>query len=262
MSGEPVAMLYRSDSISLKIGATIPRIEGTNGPEQSATLCVPFRIMTRFAFRTCVTDGVLLIVGAIRTSVCSLPVLLLPALTTFFRPGGSNPAMAGQQDSGLPQAGERQPKIEMHAALSQDKVHPGSDVLVAFVLTVRKGWHINSARPSDETMIPTAIEAAKAKEFTLGNIRYPEGVQKKFGFSDSRLDVYEGTITIFGTIHVQADVKAGTYALPTDVSYQACNDVLCLAPTRMRVSVPIEVVPAGEPVRRINKDLFKGASAR
>jgi thiol:disulfide interchange protein DsbD len=148
-------------------------------------------------------------------------------------------------------------KIHVKILMSQDKIHDSSVVYVVLALTIQDGWHINSATPSDETMIPTSVETSPLQGIAVAAIRYPRGREVRFSFSETPLDVYTGTVNVIIKLKVAGIARAGQYSLPVDVSYQACNDNFCLAPATLRVDVPIRIVPPAESAAPVDRELLK-----
>jgi DsbC/DsbD-like thiol-disulfide interchange protein len=157
---------------------------------------------------------------------------------------------------------EEKQKIDVEVKLSADGVHPDSIVVAALVVKIRKGWHINSAKPADENMIATSVEASPGHGIDVAGIRYPEGVSKRFGFSDVPLDVYEGSVIVYVKLHVRPGVSPGTLRLPVDITFQACNDRICVAPATLRVDIPVRVVQRGDRVLPANEELFQAIGNR
>lgn len=149
-------------------------------------------------------------------------------------------------------------KIAVQVKLSLDRVHPGSACFAMLIVNIQDGWHINSTTPLEENLIGTSVEIQKRKVIDSTDIHYPKGIERKFGFADTPLDVYEGTIQILIKLSVATDVKPGTYSVPATIHYQACNDNLCLAPASVRIDISLRIVSRGEPVSRINPKLFEG----
>ena len=90
-------------------------------------------------------------------------------------------------------------------------------------VTIRAGWHVNANPASLPYLIPTEVQG------DVRNVRYPEGEDFEFAFSDESLTVYSGTISIGGEI----DRNESTLRLV----YQACDDRRCLAPVDKTIEV-------------------------
>ncbi len=98
------------------------------------------------------------------------------------------------------------------------------DGLVRVKVTTLPGWHINSNAPLEEDFIATEV-AITGPTVRSGAITYPKGVERKFGFHDQPLSVYEGDIEI------TAKLGGGTAGPVTvELTVQACNEQICLLP--------------------------------
>jgi thiol:disulfide interchange protein DsbD len=117
-------------------------------------------------------------------------------------------------------------------------VASGSAALQVAV-TVQPGWHVNSNTPLDPYLIPTRVHLELPQGWQAEPPAFPPSKLVKFAFSDDKLAVFEGTFAVTILIHV----PAGAAVPPTlrgNVEAQACNNQLCLAPTK----VPFEVALA------------------
>jgi DsbC/DsbD-like thiol-disulfide interchange protein len=154
----------------------------------------------------------------------------------------------------------REEYVSATAKLSHDGVHAGSYFRAALLVTVRKGWHINSASPSDENLIATSAAFFPPPGLGVTGVRYPRGESKRFAFSDTPLDVYEGSAVILLRITAATEMKPGAYTLPVDISYQACNNDVCLAPATFRVVIPVQVLSPDVTPTPVNQGLFGGST--
>jgi thiol:disulfide interchange protein DsbD len=93
--------------------------------------------------------------------------------------------------------------------------------------TLASGWHVNSHRPSEDYLIPTSVKLEPSEGATFGEPVYPQGVERKFAFSEKPLSVYEERFSI----EVPVSWKGGASpAVAGSVEYQACNDRQCNPP--------------------------------
>jgi DsbC/DsbD-like thiol-disulfide interchange protein len=152
--------------------------------------------------------------------------------------------------------------VSVTARLSQDGVEGGSSLRAALIVTVRRGWHINSASPSDENLIATAASFLPPPGISVADVHYPRGLQRKFAFSDTPVDVYEGSVIILLRITAAGGMQPGQYTLPVDVSYQACNSDICLAPATAHIDIPVQVLSPDVTPRHLNRELFTGGADR
>lgn len=147
-------------------------------------------------------------------------------------------------------------KVKVSGKLSVDKVPAGSTFKAAVVLTIGEGWHINSHTPTYDYLIGTTLELPQREGIIVTDVRYPAGVNLKFGFADDSLSVYEKSPTIYVTVKISEKLTTGRDTLRAKLEVQACNDQVCIAPAMIDVLIPMEIVPAAEKSNPINDDIF------
>jgi DsbC/DsbD-like thiol-disulfide interchange protein len=133
--------------------------------------------------------------------------------------------------------------LSVRVEVSPERIHPGTDCHVRFMITIRNGWHINSPAPSDENLTGTSIEIARIPGIDSTILHYPEPVERRLDFADAPLQVYDEAVTIPARLYLAANLEPGTYTLPVVITYQACNNVVCLAPATIHMTIPLRVVP-------------------
>ncbi len=116
----------------------------------------------------------------------------------------------------------------------------GRQFSVAIDVQIQNDWHINSNKPHDQFLIPTALRIASSDAYKIKRITFPEHILKRLAFSDTPLAVFEGNffVQFEGTITSETDSVvnvAGTFY------YQGCNDQVCLPPTEIPFSLKIPV---------------------
>lgn len=156
-------------------------------------------------------------------------------------------------------AGQPKPThpVSLQAKLSQDRIHAGSVVAAAIVADIKPGWHINSPAPADENMIATTVAIERGNVLDSVAVRFPQGHEMQFGFAESPLEVYDGTLLISLKLHIASTLHPGVYAVPITLRYQACNDNVCLPPASVSAVLDLVVVSLSEPVNQINTALFR-----
>jgi thioredoxin:protein disulfide reductase len=159
------------------------------------------------------------------------------------------------------QFGSRENLFEGKFYTSFDKVYQGEKFQFAVKGTIKDTWHINSNKPNEDFLIPTVVKLSNDNGFTLTNITYPEAKNVEFGFSDKPVSVYEGDIIIHGDINVPSETQLGNYELYLEMTYQACNNMSCMAPVTLRDTINVEVVSKQTPVNQKNSEIFSEISA-
>ncbi len=169
--------------------------------------------------------------------------------------GVSQSALAQPRGFGV---GEDQPKeVEIFAFVGPDAqtvtVEPGGTAVVAVVLDHAEGWHSNLNKPVvPEEMegfvpIPTTIETDGVDGITAGPVQWPEpkAVPVDFFFTGEPIDylTYAGRAVAFVPVRIAEDAEVGsTLGLALEITYQACDDMTCLAPETVTRRVSFEVV--------------------
>ncbi len=126
-------------------------------------------------------------------------------------------------------------------SIGKGAVKRGSTIKATVVMDIPGGLHVNSSRPNSEYAIPTVVKpsAAGAK---LGAVQYPRGKNRKFGFSDETLNVYEGRAVFNFNVAVPANFKGNTIKIRTVVRFQACTDEVCYAPKSQEITLTARVL--------------------
>lgn len=158
---------------------------------------------------------------------------------------------AGAQ--GVPAASEiASPKIYVSVA----PVPRSGTFEVALVVGIMPGFHMNAHKPSEDYLIPTVLTAKLPAGFKAGETIYPAGIEKKLSFAEKPLLVYTKQFTIRMKISAAANAPLGKVKLPFTLQYQACNDSVCLPPTRLPAVTTIDVVAAGTKPQQMFPHVF------
>jgi DsbC/DsbD-like thiol-disulfide interchange protein len=139
--------------------------------------------------------------------------------------------------------------LTVRIALPPGPAYPDSPYVAGLVVSVRKGWHINSSAPADENLIGTEVRIDRAQGIDSTSVRYPPPVERELAFSDAPVSVYDGSVTIPLTLYPATSIKPGTYAIPGEITYQACNATVCLQPATLYFSIPLTIPAVPAPPR-------------
>ncbi len=112
---------------------------------------------------------------------------------------------------------------------------------LVLMLTVAKGWHINSNKPLDESLIPTRVEVETSGTVIVHDAIYPPATKIRLGFSKTPVSVYQGTVTIRVPLEVPKTTVPGAHPLTARIRFQACNDKSCQAPETISIVAPVMV---------------------
>ena len=110
----------------------------------------------------------------------------------------------------------------------------------SIVLNIPGSLHVNSNRPNSEYAIPTTVRLSATGGNVSGAI-YPRGRNKKFGFSEEVLNIYEGRTTISFNVTVPKNYRGSTIRVRAVVRYQACTDDVCYRPMTKTINLTARV---------------------
>lgn len=108
------------------------------------------------------------------------------------------------------------------------------------VMSIPGGLHVNSNRPNSEYAISTTVRVSGAG-LKLGAVNYPRGRNRKFEFSETSINVYEGRVTFNFNVTVPANFKGNTIRVRVTVRYQACTNEVCYAPKSKTITLTAQV---------------------
>lgn len=131
--------------------------------------------------------------------------------------------------------------ISVNGSIEKSSVKLGKTGKGSIVLTIPSHLHINSNKPTSEFMIPTEIEL-NSKEVKNLKIIYPKGKDRKFEFSEEKLNIYEGKTLIPFTFMIPKNLKIKTINIIALVSYQACTDEVCYPPKKTEIVLKAKVL--------------------
>jgi hypothetical protein len=146
--------------------------------------------------------------------------------------------------------------VKVQIYKSYERIQPGMDLKIALRVDILGAWHINSHFPTEDYMDATSIDIPAESSFSFSEVKYPKAFSVFVEFSERPISVFEGEILIFGVISIPEDIALGKHKIPLQFTYQACNDMTCLAPETYKEKVTITIVDTETPVQEINTEIF------
>jgi len=131
--------------------------------------------------------------------------------------------------------------VKVRPEESTYKLKPGASAQISVVLDIDSGYHINSNRPTEKYLIPTALKFDRMPGLTVAIVRYPKAKLLKFSFSEKPLSVFEGKAVLKFSARALPSLASGNHTIKGKLTLQACNDQLCLRPQTVDVEIPIEI---------------------
>jgi thiol:disulfide interchange protein DsbD len=166
---------------------------------------------------------------------------------------------AGAFQSDSPSASD---VVQVKTAWSVDRARPGDPVVLAVVIDIKDGIHINAdarqVQPfEDLKLYPTKVQIVAATEgVTIEAARFPQAIPVKVDYASGALMSFEGRTIIYLPMKLDAQINPGIIELELKVEYQACSDTYCLFPQKTRLKETLSVVESGAATSKINEELF------
>jgi DsbC/DsbD-like thiol-disulfide interchange protein len=146
--------------------------------------------------------------------------------------------------------------VTVKTFVSQDGVHPGETIDVAFLLDILPGWHINGPELADQFLISCTLIVEEDDTVEVLELFYPVPETRAYTFSEEELQIYEEKVVLGARVRAGNAITQGKNILKASFLYQACDDRSCMAPETLEFEIPFEVVPASEKVKQINQEIF------
>ncbi len=146
--------------------------------------------------------------------------------------------------------------IKAKGVISLDKVPVGSEFQIAVVVEITTPWHINAHKPLEDMYVPTELAFEPIEGISFGEIQYPVPIIKTLSFSPEKMALYEEKVLLGFTAKIDQDLSLGERVLRGVLSYQACNDEICLIPTEKEIIISIQVVDLTESINRTHTEVF------
>lgn len=125
------------------------------------------------------------------------------------------------------------------ATTSAAEISAGGSAEAVVRVTVQNGYHINANPPTYPYLKATELELAGTDGLSVGFIRYPDPLTKKFAFAEKPLAVYEGEIQLKVLLNVDKTAKQGKQSLSGKLRIQACDEQVCYPPGAKEIVIPV-----------------------
>jgi DsbC/DsbD-like thiol-disulfide interchange protein len=109
-------------------------------------------------------------------------------------------------------------------------------VSVDVIASLKPGYHVNS---NVSPTYPLKIALASNGSAVLENVAFP--APKKHTIAGETLSVFDGDIKLKLTFKVAPNAPVGRTMLTSKVSYQACDDRVCLRPDSIELKLPLDI---------------------
>ena len=121
---------------------------------------------------------------------------------------------------------------EITPLVESDGVRAGTTVRAALQVTLPEGFHVQSNKPRDPSLIATelAVEGAFGYPGATSSSSRRRSTSRRKACTEPLL-VFDREFTIGVRLAVPADLPPGEVTVPARLRYQACDDKVCFAPS-------------------------------
>jgi thiol:disulfide interchange protein len=135
-------------------------------------------------------------------------------------------------------------------------VHAGETIRGALAVKLPDGFHVQSNKPRDPSLIATELMVDAPAGVTVKEVAFPPPIDLKQQGADQPLAVFEREFAIGVQLTVAPGVAPGTIKVPATLHYQACNDTTCYAPTNATAEWALAVVPPSAATHPAKNDVI------
>ncbi len=155
--------------------------------------------------------------------------------------------------------------VNVRAVWSVTAAHPGDQAVLAVVLQVNEGFHINADERQilpveDLKLFPTKVVVIGAdKGLQIEAPLYPSAVPLTVPYLTGDVMSFQGETVIYLPVRLGDSLSDGRLAgLNLQVHYQPCSEEYCLLPIKEEVETSLPIVASNTVVEKINQKLFAG----
>jgi hypothetical protein len=136
------------------------------------------------------------------------------------------------------------PDIKVAATPIAGPVKAGGTVTVRLSVRLPPDVHVQSDKPRDPSLIPTALTLVPPAGFSVDKITYPKAIDLSQSGRAEPLAVFGGEFIIEARLAALDGLPAGDHLVHATLRYQACNESVCFAPARATAQWTITVSSA------------------
>jgi len=186
--------------------------------------CVQARTLPLAVGVGCVLARTVFLLESLRPNVKrSSPLLLL--IITLILLGAFAASAQAQFNMG---GAEPQEILTGQVYASLEQARPGDTVWLAVRIDLAPSWHVNSAHPLQDYLIPTRLDLRLPSILKAGEIIYPEG--NTIPLLGDRMSVYASGAIIIVPVVVDPSAPVGEIEAAGVLRYQGCDNKSCVAP--------------------------------
>lgn len=166
-------------------------------------------------------------------AACAVSAVVISAQTSPFDPAQGKPVRNDTMH------------LTVHTSISSTTVTPGKPVALAFDVTPKRSMHVYAPGKHDYQVITVKVDPQPW--LRVQPTKYPPSEIYHFKELDEKVETYgkpfklTQEIAILDTAEAKKALATGAVTLSGRLEYQACDDKVCYAPTRIPVSFNLSV---------------------
>jgi thioredoxin:protein disulfide reductase len=145
----------------------------------------------------------------------------------------------------LGQSSPRPQWAEAAAVGMPEPVRAGTTVKAVVQVRVAPGFHIQSDRPRDPSLIPLTLTIDAPPGIAVEGMVFPPAKDFTLKGTDQPLAVFEGAFPIEVRFKIAREHPGGAVTVPARLRYQACDDTTCFRPMTIPVSWALTIAGSG-----------------
>ena len=147
-------------------------------------------------------------------------------------------------------------RAQLTPVTATNGVAAGGELRAALKISLPEGFHVNSNKPRDESLIPIVLTVIPPTGVTVKEIVYPTPTDLKQKGAEQPLSVFERDFTIGVALAIDPATAPGELSIPLRLRYQACDETMCYIPTSAEAVWATNVLPAGAAAPAQHGDVF------
>jgi thiol:disulfide interchange protein len=162
--------------------------------------------------------------------------------------------LAGSVDSANAQL--RRIPAEITPLVETSGVRAGTTVRAALRVALPEGFHVQSNKPKDPSLIATEVTVDGASGIEVEEIVFPAALEFRQEGLEEPLLVFEREFIVGVRLALPAGLPNGEVIVPARLRYQACDDKMCYAPSTAQAAWALRVVPEGTALKPQHRDVL------
>ena len=144
--------------------------------------------------------------------------------------------------------GAQEPPIQFRLGAAGTEVRPGGTLVLTVTARIPRGWHLYGTRQVPGGPLPTTLQAGPDPPFALASPVTASAPRSEFDPNFGLLvEWYDDSAAFRVPLRAGRTALPGTYDARVLVSYQRCNDRICLPLTTDTLRAPVIIAGAPEP---------------